>query len=90
MTILLHRKPLRLLDNRYFEAFRAQVPYKAPTGRKHKARLMAHSGFLQSIEGSIPGTLDEVEDATVSLWPGVKSKIPEAIARLEHGPKDDH
>ena len=85
MTIMFHRKPVPLLENREYEVCLAQITYKALTGRKRKARLMLHSGFLQSIEGSIPGTLEELQDSTVSLWPGVKSRTPEAIDRLEHG-----
>jgi len=85
MTIMFHRKPLPLLENREYEVCLAQVSYKALAGRKHSTRLMIHSGFLQSIEGRIPSTLEEIQDLTVSLWPGVKSRTPDAIDRLEHG-----
>ena len=90
MTIMFHSKPPPLLDNRDYEVCLAQVSFKAVTGRKHNAMLIVHSGFLQSIEGRIPSTVAELQEANVSLWPGVKSRTPEAIDRLEHGSNSDN
>ena len=89
MTMIFYSTTPPLFDNRGDEVCIAEVAYKAVTGRRRKVRLVAHAGCIRSIEGSIPSTIEEVQSASVSIWPNVKSNTARAIDRLEHGAGSD-
>lgn len=88
MTIIFYSKTPPLLENRENEICIASVTYKDVKEKKCRVLLMAHHGCIQSIEGRIPTCLGELNDISVSVWPNLQSKTPQAIHRLEHGADD--